>query len=456
MPQAAQRVLVAEDDADSRTLIVRYLAGKGYEVVAVSTGDAALAALMGDGFDLAVLDQMMPGLTGLQVLEQLRAAGSGVPVIMATALANPEQIVKALELGADDYVTKPFAPSVLAARVALRLRLRPPAPAPAAEAGALGDVDLSVPAADDASTSRIPLLPVELVLEDPARTALRDEAPRSGRIPSGARIAGRYAVLDVVSEGGFGTVYRARHLDLQQDVAIKVVRGSLALETVESFRREAQLACRVRHHNAVRVLDFGLLPEGAPFLVMDLLVGPTLEAVLQRSAPLPVERAITVLQGVLAGLAATHRQQLVHCDVKPSNIILRHDDGREVPTLCDFGIATEVKNAKDSSTRGIAGSAPYLAPERIAKRRFDGRVDVYAVGMILYRALTGAFPFDPADLSGVMDWHLEGERRPPSERRPGLSPAIDAAVLRLLSRNPDKRPTAEEAETLLATLVWEA
>ncbi len=445
MAPSPQRILVAEDDDDSRALIKRYLEGKGYAVTAVADGDHALAALAGEGVDLAVLDHMMPGRTGLEVLAAVRAAGNAVPIIMATAVTSPEQIVQALEQGADDYVTKPFSPSVLAARVALRLRLRPAPPA--------RDL-LSDAPADDVVTSTVDLPPVEV--ETPVPAPGDDAGPQVGPLAAGTRIAGRYAVVGVISEGGFGTVYRARHLDLEADVAIKVVRGRLQPSAVAQFRREAQLACRVRHPSAVRVLDFGALPGGAPFLVMDLLEGPTLESVLQRSAPLPVERAISILQAVLSALAATHRVDLVHRDVKPSNIILRHADGGEVPTLCDFGIATEVKDAKDSGKRGIAGSAPYIAPERIAKQRYDGRVDVYACGMILYRALTGGFPFDPADLEGMMEWHLRAERRPPSEWRPELSRAVDAAVARLLAVDPAERPTAEEAETLMASLVWEA
>ena len=440
MVAAPQRLLVAEDDDDSRTLIRRYLESKGYAVMAVASGDDALDALTGEPFDLAVLDHMMPGRTGLEVLAEARAAGNAVPIIMATAVANPEQIVRALELGADDYVTKPFSPSVLAARIALRLRLRPAAPPPVADG-------------DEGATSTMELPPVEL--ETPAPPPSDHGGAPVGPLAPGTRIAGRYAIAGVISEGGFGTVYRARHLDLEHDVAIKVVRGRLQRTAVAQCRREAQLACRVRHPNAVRVLDFGALPGGAPFLVMDLLEGPTLESVLQRSTTLPVERAVTVLQAVLSALAATHRQELVHCDVKPSNIILRQVDGREVPTLCDFGIATEVRDAKDTASKGIAGSAPYLAPERLAKQRYDGRVDVYACGMILYRALTGGFPFDPADLEGVVEWHLRAERRPPSEWRPELSRAVDGVVLRLLAANPSERPTAEEAETLMASLVWE-
>ncbi len=439
MVATPRRILVAEDDDDSRTLIKRYLEGKGYAVLAVANGGDALAALTREVVDLAVLDHMMPGKTGLEVLAAARGAGNAVPVIMATAVASPDQIVHALDLGADDYVTKPFSPSVLAARIALRLRLRAIAVPPAS-----ADVDTV--------TSELP--PVEL--ETPAPRPPDDAGPQVGPLIASTRIAGRYAIAGVINEGGFGTVYRARHLDLEADVAIKVVRGRLQRTAVAQFRREAQLACRVRHPNAVRVLDFGVLPDGAPFLVMDLLEGPTLEGVLQRTPSLPVERAITVLQAVLSALAATHRVELVHCDVKPSNIILRLIDGRELPTLCDFGIATEVKDAKDSASKGIAGSAAYLAPERITKQRYDGRVDVYACGMMLYRALTGGFPFDPADLEGVMEWHLRGERRPASEWRPELTRAVDLAVARLLAVDPTERPTAEEAETLMASLVWEA
>ena len=454
------RLLVAEDDDAARALLQRYLEGKGYDVVAVADGKAALDAIH-DGYDLVLLDVMMPHLTGFEVLEQTRARGDTTPIIMATAAASVDDVVRALERGADDYVTKPFAFPILLARIEARLRTRPtPAPLPPPLPDATFDASDAVVDENDAPfDSREGLaVPDETgILARIRRVAARMKSgarpPAPAGLTPGMTLAGRYVVGERIGVGGFGVVHRARHVDLGQDVAVKVLHPGMK-GGVTAFRREAQNACRVRHHNAVRVFDFGVLDNGTAYLVMELLEGPTLEQKLVEAKELSLEHAIAVSRGVLAALGAAHRQAIVHRDVKPQNVVLHTEDGRESPKLLDFGIATVVDDVGDVE---LVGSAAYIAPERLQGRPYDGRADVYAFGVMLYRMLTGAFPFvHPLDdFEALAVWHVKGDLTPASRRNPDLVPGIDKVVARLLAKDPAQRPDAEAAAALVEGLMWE-
>jgi CheY-like chemotaxis protein len=206
MTDSSTRLLVAEDDDATRTLLKTFVTKKGFVVTAVGNGTDALAALQAGQLDLAVLDVMMPGLTGLEVLERTRGGGVTLPILLATALGSSEDVVRGLELGADDYVTKPFDLAVLVARVQNRLKQRPP------------------PASVDPSKT-----------SDPSRPALGTlgAGPRRGLV-----LDGRYEPVEQSGEGSFGVVWRACHQGLQTDVAIKFLRplahSSGAVSTVDS------------------------------------------------------------------------------------------------------------------------------------------------------------------------------------------------------------------------------
>jgi serine/threonine-protein kinase len=184
---------------------------------------------------------------------------------------------------------------------------------------------------------------------------------------------------------------------------------------------------------------------------MELLEGPTLEHELKRGQ-LPLERTVTVMRAILAALAAAHRQNLVHRDVKPQNVVLHVEDGRELPKLLDFGIAKMLDDAGDSGAV-ILGSAAYIAPERLRGEPYDGRADVYATGVMLHRMLTGRFPFDIAldDFENLALWHLHKAPQPT-----GAAPAVEKLVRLLLEKDPRKRPDASEAGALVEALVWDA
>lgn len=435
-----RRVLIAEDDDTNRQMLRVFLEKKGFEVKGVHNGLEALEALdearaEGTDFDVVLLDWMMPVLSGIDTLRRLRCQEPEIPVIMLTALGSNEDIVGALESGADDYVTKPCDLSVLLARMEARLRRRGGARAPVKMSG----------------TS-------------------------SGEPGPGTIIDDRYELIEPVGAGSFGVVFRARHLTLDTEVAVKVLRtvtgggtelmspidshGQLhgkvqSSEAAEDFRNEGSRACRVQHENAVRVLDCGLLPIGLPYLVMELLDGRTLDDELREKGRLSVARAVEVLLPVCRCLAAAHERNIIHRDVKPANVFLHRNGGGEIVKVVDFGVAKLLDQSAEATRDTIAGSPAYMAPERLRGRRYDGRSDVYSVGITLYELLTGRVPFrsDNPDIMAVALMQLRDTAVPPSHLVPSLPPAVDGAVVRLLEKDPEKRPTAREAAERLQALL---
>ncbi len=430
-----RHVLVAEDDDGSLSLLEKNLSSRGFAVTAVTDGELALAALKTHGdFDAVILDVMMPRRSGLDVLKSLRADGHTLPIIMATAAAAPEDIVAALEAGADDYITKPFSFPVLLARLEARLRTRPPAPKPPRPP--------PPPLSNDGLVARIKSL------------ASRIRATPQVELKDGTELGGRYTVLGRLGAGAFGTVYKARHVDLRQDVAVKVLTRASERGSIDALRKEAQSACQVRHPNAVRVFDFGLLPPspahraGAAFLVMELLDGQTLDAAVKQRGRLGTDLVLPAVRGVLGALAVMHRQGLVHRDVKPANVLMHRERGGEVPKLIDFGTAHALDEPEEEDA--IMGSPAYVSPERIRGDAYDGKADVYACGIMLYRLVVGDLPIsgDTHDLDNIARWHLTGSAPPLGDAK------LDGLLKRLLARNPVERPSAEEAESLVETAVW--
>ncbi len=230
-------------------MLSRRLSRKGYQVKTASNGHEALKMIENGAFDLILLDIMMPGLNGIEVLKILRQKYSTaeLPIIMATAKDRSEDVVEALELGANDYVTKPIDFPVVLARVTAHLR------------------------------------------QKVAAAPKKEQSPTPQEIGPGVVLAEKYLLEDKLGTGSFGTVYRAKHTSLQQAVAIKVLQTSLApaSEALARFRREGISACRVRHPNAVSVLDFGITATGVAYLVMELLEGRSLAEELKEKGPLP-------------------------------------------------------------------------------------------------------------------------------------------------------------------------
>jgi serine/threonine protein kinase len=253
---------------------------------------------------------------------------------------------------------------------------------------------------------------------------------------------GSYVIADLLARGGCGAVYHARHRTLGTRGAVKVLHPNLAMQPkmIERFLREIEIVGRLRHPHIVAIREFGVLPDERPFFVMEYLDGGTLDDLVRARGRLSPEEALAVLDPVCEALAAAHAEGVVHRDVKASNIAF---DGtaRDVKLL-DFGIAKLL--SPDPGMPGLTtvgrqiGTPAIMAPEQLRGEQVDARVDVYALGVLLYRLLTGRTPFEATSPSALARKHLEEPPPRPSQVTPG-SPAVDAVVLRCLEKRPERR-----------------
>jgi serine/threonine-protein kinase len=264
---------------------------------------------------------------------------------------------------------------------------------------------------------------------------------------------GNYQVVDRLGQGGMGVVYLVRHPLLGRELAVKVLSAEWGKdpESLERFKREALAANQVGHRAIVDVYDFGALPDGRSYYVMERLSGRSLRDELEARGRLPADEALTRLRPILEALAAAHAAGIVHRDLKPDNIFLQQDGaGRVWPRLLDFGIA---KLGEDSRTSraGIThegemlGTPYYLPPEqaRGALAEIGPWSDVYALGAVLHHVLTGAPPYPSRSVAAVLLGHLDGPIPSTREQEPSVPEALDAVVRRCLAKAPgDRYPDA--------------
>lgn len=257
----------------------------------------------------------------------------------------------------------------------------------------------------------------------------------------GALIDGRYQIEAFVGAGGMGRVYRAVHVALEREVAIKVLAPEVANrpELLERFRREAVATSRLAHPNVVGALDFGR-HDGVPFFVMEWLDGDSLEALLTHG-PLTPARALTIAAQIADALGAAHAHKIVHRDVKPGNVIRLRGATDEVKVV-DFGLALLRDDRGGLTQAGLAmGTPAYLAPEQITGDEVGPAADVYALGGLLFELLVGEPAVGRGDPLTLLHRHLAGELPAPSTRRPTLAVAgLDELVARLLAHAPAARP----------------
>ena len=263
---------------------------------------------------------------------------------------------------------------------------------------------------------------------------------------TGTVLDGRYRLLAPVGRGGMGVVYRAEHRLLGRAVAVKVLRREFSgdARVVQRFRREAVAAGALGDPHIVQVLDLGTEPGGSPYVVMELVEGRSLRELLAEAAPLPVERAVRIACQLLGALSTAHAKGIVHRDLKPSNVMLvRVDDEPDFVKLLDFGICklVGVPTAPHLTRAGaLVGTPGFMAPEQIlAGREIDHRVDLWAVGALLYLALTGRRPYEGPGRAGEILATVERDVPPPRVHRGALEPALEAVVLRALARERDER-----------------
>ena len=256
-------------------------------------------------------------------------------------------------------------------------------------------------------------------------------------------INGRYELLNAIGHGGMGTVYRARQLPIDRDVAVKVLRrsalGDDGSRAVKRFLKEARAIASLHHPHIISLYDFGQAESGDLYLVMELLPGRSLGEVIHQERRLPLRRAVRILDQILDGLQEAHRNDIVHRDLKPDNVQLgRRGDRDDFVTVLDFGIARKQdidgRAAADSTTIEVCGTPAYMSPEQILGTAVDPRSDIYAAGVLLYEMLTGEVPFDSERTIDVYIGHLRHEVprlkdvAPDAAHVPGLQELLDRVL----------------------------
>jgi Protein kinase domain len=257
-------------------------------------------------------------------------------------------------------------------------------------------------------------------------------------------LAGGYILEKALASGGGGTVYDAKHRLLGRHAAVKVLRRELASspQMVARFLREALAVNLIKHPNIVDIYEFGELPDGRPFYVMELLNGTDLRSMLTTRGRFHPAEVLEILTPVCSALEAAHAQGIVHRDLKASNIHIAEREGERVVKLLDFGIAKLIH--PDAGDIGLTvagarlGTSYTMAPEQIRGGAIDPRTDVYALGVVLYHLLTGQYPFRGEHMTDIERQHLEAPAPRPSGSAP-VSSGIDAVVLRAMEKQPDRR-----------------
>ncbi len=293
--------------------------------------------------------------------------------------------------------------------------------------------------------------PDDSTIDAGSRPQVAPQGERPTLLRPGVLLAGRYELVSPLGEGGMGLVWKARQLPLGRMVAIKVLHRQWREDPVtrERFRREARAAAELDHPGLVRTLDFGQLADGREFTAMELVEGVSLSRMLAEHGPLPWRQAVRIGIELAEALAHAHRAGFVHRDVKPSNVMIEGGDleaGRV--RLLDLGIARRVdgRGGQTLTAHGVAlGTPRYAAPEQLRGERVTPASDLYALGALLYRTLTGRPPYDGRSFAQVAEAQREGPPPRPSELAPGRVPGLlDRIVLSLLAIHPEERPASAD------------
>lgn len=284
----------------------------------------------------------------------------------------------------------------------------------------------------------------------PAAPASREEALPAA-LREGAVFAGRYRVEALLGQGGMGVVLKVRDLQLEEEVALKVVRAGLAANPafLDLLKQEIRLARRITHRYVLRTHDFGEC-EGIPYVTMEYLKGVTLRSLLDGRGRLPLPLVLRIARQVAEGLEAAHGVGVVHRDIKPANVLF---DVRGDAKIMDFGLAAPATGLRAEEAGSLMGSPRYMSPEQIRGERVDARADLYALGIMLFELCSGFPPFDSPRINDLLALHLEAPPPPLAELMPDLSPDLGALVGRLMAKRPEERPqSATEVVEILKVL----
>jgi CheY-like chemotaxis protein len=439
-----ENILVVDDTPANLEILLSMLRREDYHVRVTTSGELALLAVSLKPPDLILLDINMPEMDGYEVCKRLKEdiASTKIPIIFISALGEVMDKVKAFKVGGADYITKPFQFEEVIARIENQLK----------------------------SQRLIKLLEVknlalarkneELILSHKKAEIIFSALSKA--LP-GSIINSKYRLEGQIGAGGFGAVYKAQNIFIQRDVAIKIFqpKGIIKSTDIEQFQKEAISSCRIQHPNAISVLDFGVTDDGLPYLVMELLEGYPLSVELKKEKTLPLKRVIEIAIPICQVLSVAHASNVIHRDVKPENIFIHKENDKEIVKLLDFGIAKIIENksseeAEDVTPYGkLLGTPIYMAPERLRGLPYDESIDIYSLGVMLYKMLVGTFPFDAKGGNSWLSLVEAHSNEEPINLRlinPDIPKEVEDTVLKAMSKESSERPKAKDLEQLLVRL----
>jgi serine/threonine-protein kinase len=267
------------------------------------------------------------------------------------------------------------------------------------------------------------------------------------------RLGGRYEILSVLGQGGMGVVYRARDIELDDVVALKMLKPSALVDSehLERLKSEIKLARKITHPNVLRTFDFGEA-NGMPYVSMEYVRGMTLRYLLRQAGRIPYSAALRIARQLCAGLEAAHAVGVLHRDVKPENLIIEASGNAK---LMDFGIARPIRRTQPGQTQPgmFVGTPHYSAPEQLAGDEVDHRADIYSSGVLLCETFCGKLPFDGANTMEIYMAQMQQAPIKPSDHWPEIPKPLEAIILKCIERRPEQRyQTVSELAVALGEL----
>ncbi len=411
-------ILLVEDQEIVRLGLSTCLKQHSFDIVGEATeGDAAVRKTVELRPDLALMDILLPGLNGIEATRQIKAIAPQTRVLMCTNKDDHESLYEALNAGADGFCSKEISQDELAAyamRVAQGQFFIEPR---------LVHKLLSEKVPSGRGRDIIELLTRKLTVDElgvllDSGTAVRPARDSSPKLLVGTIFLGKYKVERFIGHGGMGMVYQATHLLMGRKVAIKLLQHQLCGDKkwLKRFHEESRALASLKHASIVTVYDYGLTGDGMPYLVMDFIEGRGLDALLSARGPIPLSEFFEIFVQVCDGLAEAHENGIVHCDLKPGNIVVEETaKGRRVK-IVDFGLSKVQPVGKGNQFKStdafeILGSPLYMSPEQCRGLALDYRTDLYSLGLVMYEALCGEPAF--AAPTAMMVFMKQVEEAPP-------------------------------------------
>lgn len=492
------KVFLVEDQPLTLAGIKMALGDLGkYEIIGEATnGVDAVASVLLTRPDVIIMDVVIPGMDGIEASSRIKHHLPNTRIIMFTSFGTSEVVSAALGVGAEGYLLKNRSVEQIAHAIdtvmcgnisidpAVAERIVRDFQALSKSDATLSPVELQIlkfirdgmnneQIADTLGTSEDAVgaairglvrsyskpQPIRQVLGEAVQDAIAPvtKSPHIGQV-----FENKYRIDKELGLGGAGKVYAAEQVFIARPVALKLMHKNLLKDpnVLQSFRKEAMAIACLDHENIIRLYDFGISSQQEPFLVMELFEGENLRDILAKQHHLQPVEFCAIFAQVCKALSAAHSQNIIHCDIKPSNILVKNKNGALVAKLVDFGLAKSTaldKELTDSKTPEgtVSGTAPYMSPEQCTGQVLDERTDLYSLGCVMFEALTGERVFTGKNAMDIFTQHAYEKAPTLSEKAPSLKfpKHLEECIAKMLHKSPAERPkSANEVGEIISSI----